>query len=271
MSAKPLGLIAGKGKLPALFVGEAAARGLEVAVVTFDKDSRDALLRLTPNVKMVGLGQAGALMKAFREAGAVEITMLGKVDKRVLFENPKFDLRALSLIKNLDFQNDDAVMAAVVSELEKDGFKVVGQAQYLKNHMPGAGHLAGREPDARELADVEFGMRMARGIAALDIGQTVVVKDRAVVAVEAIEGTDETIERGGRITGRGAVVCKVSKPNQDSRFDIPTVGSKTVEVMAAHGASALAVEADRTLVVDIESIAGVCERHGITFIAQEMK
>lgn len=271
MSAKPLGLIAGKGKLPAMFVGEASARGLEVAVVTFDKDSRDALSLHTPNVKMVGLGQAGALLKAFKEAGVEEITMLGKVDKRALFENPKFDLRALSLLKNLDFQNDDAVMSAIVSELEKDGFKVVGQAQYLQNHMPAAGHLAGRRPDERELADIEFGMRMAKGIAALDIGQTVVVKGRAVVAVEAIEGTDEAIERGGRIAGSGAVVCKVSKPMQDSRFDIPTVGSRTLEIMAAHGVSALAVEAGKTLVVDIVSMADICERHGIAFTAQELK
>jgi hypothetical protein len=137
--------------------------------------------------------------------------------------------------------------------------------------MPGAGHLAGRRPDERELADIEFGMRMARGIAALDIGQTVVVKDRAVLAVEAIEGTDETIERGGRIAGPGAVVCKVSKPNQDSRFDIPTVGPGTVEIMAAHGASALSVEAGRTLVVDIASIAEICGRHGISFTAQDIK
>ena len=271
MSAKTLGLIAGRGRLPELFIGEASARGFDVAVVTFDKESRDALSLLTPNVTMVGLGQAGALMKAFKKAGAVEITMLGKVDKRALFKNPKFDLRAVSVLKNLDFQNDDAVMAAIVLELEKDGFKVVGQAQYLKNHMPGAGHLAGRKPDKRELADIEFGMRMARGIAALDIGQTVVVKDRAVVAVEAIEGTDEAIGRGGRIAGMGAVVCKVSKPNQDARFDIPTVGSGTAQVMATCGASALAVEAGRTLVLDIAAIAEICERHGIAFIAQELK
>lgn len=271
MSGKPLGLIAGKGRLPALFIGEASARGLEVAVVTFDKESRDALSLLTPNVKMLGLGQAGALIKAFKEAGAVEITMLGKVDKRALFENPKFDLRAVSLLRNLDFQNDDAVMAAIVRELEKDGFRIVSQAQYLKNHMPGAGHLAGRRPDERELADIEFGMRMAKGIAALDIGQTVVVKDRAVVAVEAIEGTDEAIERGGRVAGPGAVVCKVSKPGQDSRFDIPTVGPGTVEIMAAHGASALSIEAGRTLVVDIASIAEICDRHGIAFTGQDLK
>jgi hypothetical protein len=271
MSATPLGLIAGKGRLPALFIAEASARGLEVAVVTFDKESRDTLSLLAPNVKMVGLGQAGALIKAFKEAGAVEITMLGKVDKRALFKNPKFDLRAVSVLKNLDFQNDDAVMSAIVLELEKEGFKVVNQVEFMKKHMPGAGHLAGRRPDERELADIEFGMRMARGIAALDIGQTVVVKDRAVVAVEAIEGTDEAIERGGRIAGPGAVVCKVSKPSQDSRFDIPTVGPGTVEIMAAHGASALAIEAGVTLVVDIQSIAEICVRHNISFTAQELK
>lgn len=271
MSAKPLGLIAGKGRLPALFIGEATARGFEVAAVTFDKESLDALSPLTPNIRMVGLGQAGALIKAFKEAGAEEITMLGKVDKRALFENPKFDLRAVSILKNLDFQNDDAVMAAVVLELEKEGFKVVSQIQYLKDHMPGVGHLAGRKPDGRELADIEFGMRMAKGIAALDIGQTVVVKDRAVVAVEAIDGTDETIERGGRIAGSGAVVCKVSKPGQDSRFDIPAVGPGTVEAMAAHGASALAIEAGKTLVVDIASVSEICARHGITFTAQELR
>ncbi|MBI4667319.1 MAG: UDP-2,3-diacylglucosamine diphosphatase LpxI [Nitrospinae bacterium] len=264
---KPLGLIAGKGSLPRIFIREAQSRGRGVAVVVFGEEEASGLAEIAPNLAHLGLGQAGKVINTFKKAGVEEITLLGKIDKRVLYKNPKFDLRALSILKNLDLKNDDAVMNAVVGELNKEGFTVVSQAMFLKDHMPPAGLLAPREPDGRERNDMEFGMRMAKGVAGLDIGQTVVVKDGAVVAVEAIEGTDEAIERGCRICGPGGVVCKVSKPAQDDRFDIPTVGPKTVEVMELFGASALCIEAGKTLVVDAPGMAEICRRANITFLA----
>ncbi len=263
----PLGLIAGKGDLAAVLIRKVKSEGRLVVVVTFDKNSRKELSKETENVHYVGLGQVAKVIKTFRDAKVCEVAFVGKVDKRVLFENPRFDLRALSLLKNLEERSDDAIMLAIVAELEKEGLPVASQMDLFKELFPRAGVLSRRPPNKRERADVEFGMKMARGIAALDIGQTVVVRDSAVVAVEAIEGTDETIERGGRIAKKGAVVCKVSKLNQDPRFDVPTVGIGTVETMIRVKASALAIEGGATLVVDLPAMARLCGRNKIAFIA----
>ncbi|MBI5815402.1 MAG: LpxI family protein [Nitrospinae bacterium] len=267
MKHKPAGLIAGKGELPAIFAREAVCAGREVVAVVFDQAAAELLAPIVSSVNLMGLGQAGKVISTFKKSGVTEITMLGKVDKRVLYKNPKFDLKALSIMRSLDLKNDDAVMNAITGALEKEGFTVVSQTEFLKHHMPGAGLLAGRAPLEAQRADITFGMKMARGIAAMDIGQTVVVKDGAVLAVEAIEGTDEAIERGARIAGEGAVVCKVAKPDQDERFDVPAVGVTTVETMGRFKASVLAVEAGKTLVVDMPAMEQVCSRYGISFVA----
>jgi len=267
MPQNPIGLIAGKGALPSVFAGEAKSAGRKVVAIAFDSEVAEVLAKHVDEIHELGLGQAGKLISTFKKSGVTEITMLGKVDKRVLYQNPKFDLKALSILKNLDLKNDDAVMVAVVNTLEKEGFRVIQQTEYLVRHMPHQGHLAGRPLTDAEKDDISFGMKMARGIAALDIGQTVVVKDGAVLAVEAIEGTDEAIERGARICEEGAVVCKVAKPEQDLRFDIPTVGVTTVETMGRFKAGVLAIEAGKTLVVDVETMSKVCDRYNIAFVA----
>jgi len=266
----PLGLIAGKGELPALAIGLRAAKKEPVVVVTFDKESYERLLALKADmaqVNLVGLGQASKIIKIFHQAGVAQVAFAGKVDKRVLYENPRFDLRALAILKRATPKNDDAIMRSIVQELESEGMAVVSQLEMFRDLAPGRGKLARRKPKQTEQADVEFGMKMAKGIAALDIGQTVVVKNGAVVAVEAIEGTDEAIARGGKIAKEGAVVCKVSKPAQDLRFDVPTVGTDTVESMVRVGASTLAIEADMTMVVNMEETIRLCDLHKIAFVA----
>lgn len=263
----PLGVIAGKGDLPRLLVREAKSAGRRVAAIAFDKTSASALSDIADDIHVVGLGQAGRTIGALRGAGVVEVVFVGKVDKRVLFKNPRLDVKAISILRRLKGGADDVIMGGIAGELEREGFKVVSQADILKNLMPGPGVLSKREPGEREWEDIRFGMTMARGIAGLDIGQTVVVRDGAVLAVEAIEGTDEAIERGGGIAGKGAVVCKVSKPRQDPRFDIPTVGANTVETMAKVRASVLAIEAGATVVAGMEETVRLCGRKGIAFVS----
>lgn len=262
-----MGLIAGNGGLPAIVIRLMAARKRPVVAVTFDKRSFDNLAGEGADLRQVGLGQASKVIGIFRGAGVKEVAFAGKVDKRAIYENPRFDLRALSILGRAALKNDDAIMNAIVAELEKEGMTVASQMELLRDMIPGPGNLARRKPGRKEERDVAFGMRMAKGIAALDIGQTVVVKDGAVVAAEAIEGTDEAIMRGGRIAGPGAVVCKVSKPRQDPRFDVPTVGRDTVEAMIACGASVLAIEARATLVVNLTETAALCAANKISFVS----
>ncbi|VAX15817.1 UDP-2,3-diacylglucosamine pyrophosphatase [hydrothermal vent metagenome] len=262
-----LGLIAGKGDLPAIFAREAKHQGMKVVAITFDKDSEIITSREADETHLLGLGQAGKVIKTFHGANISQIAMIGKIDKRVIFKNMKFDLRALKILNNMKRKNDDNFMLAVVAELESEGFKIINQTAILKNHMPGAGQFTRRKPTGQELEDIRFAMEMARGIAALDIGQTVIVKDKAVLAVEAIEGTDEAIERGSLIARKGAIVVKVSKPKQDPRFDVPTVGINTVETMARFNATALAVEAGKTVVVNKDKMVEICDRHKIAFVA----
>jgi len=262
-----VGLIAGKGDLPTLLIRKLISSGRRVVVITFDKASHKSLQKEAGEVYRVGLGQADRIINTLKSAKVTDVAFAGKVDKRALFENPRFDLRALSIMKKLHTRNDDSIMTAIVEELEKEGMSVLSQVGILGNLMPSSGILGKHAPSPKQREDMEFGLRMARGIAALDIGQTVIVKDGAVVAVETIEGTDETILRGGSVARKGAVVCKVSKPRQDPRFDVPTVGAGTIRTMARVKASVLAIEADATLVVDLESTVKLCNRHRIAFVA----
>lgn len=262
-----LGLIAGAGELAPIFVREARKTGRKVVAVTFDKESEKLMAGEADEVYRLALGQAGKVFKTFHGADVTEVAMIGKIDKRAIFKNPKFDMRAISILAKMKTKNDDTFMLTIVSELEKEGFKVINQTEILKALMPGKGHLSKRKPTDDELADIEFGMKMAKGVADLDIGQTVIVKKRAILAVEAIDGTDETIKRGGEIAGKGAVVCKVSKPHQDQRFDVPAVGENTIKTMVAHNVGVLAIEAGKTVVVNEDKMSRLCDKHKIVFVA----
>lgn len=263
----PVGVIAGAGDLPLLMEQALAAAGRAAVFITFDPRQRDRLAARGAHASLFGLGEVNKIIAALKASGAREVAFAGKVDKRVLWRKPWLDTRARSILRNAGKLNDDAIMLAIVAELEKEGLPVASQAELLRAVMPGPGPLTLRAPDAREQADIAFGMEMARGIAALDIGQTVVIHQLAVMAAEAIEGTDEAIARGAKIAGADAVVCKVSKPKQDPRFDVPTVGPGTIETMARVKASCLAFEAGATLVVSQNETVALANRHHIAVVA----
>ena len=194
--------------------------------------------------------------------------MIGKVTKELLFNGAvQPDARMLQLIMSLPDRKDDTIMMAFVRELAKAGIQAFDQTALIRKLMPRRGTITKREPTEQERKDMEFGFRIAKELGRFDIGQTVVVKNRAVMALEAIEGTDACIERGGKLAYGGAVVAKASKPQQDSRFDVPTVGYRTIEQMAQVGATALAIEAGKTLLVEREQMIALADAKGISIVA----
>ena len=214
-----------------------------------------------------GVGQVGGIIKALKERQVDRVLFVGKVDKKLIYRRKKLDLRAARVLLSLSDFSDDSILSAAIKELAKEGIKVVGQKEVLAGMVPGPGMLGGVPVNDNVMADVAFGFHMARQVGDLGIGQTVVVKGRCVVAVEAVEGTDEAIRRGGELVGPGVVVVKVKRPSQSPLLDVPTVGLKTLEVMREVKARALAVEAGETLVLCLEDMVKVAEMAGISLLA----
>lgn len=263
-----IGLIAGKGYLPVLWAQEAGKHGREVYAYQLFDDPVDYLLEdSVDQVKKVNIGQLDQLIKTLCADQIKQLVMIGKVEKSSLFQGLTLDLRMKSLLGKLRDLNDDSIMLGIVNELAGEGIEVIKQSTYLEHLLVGSGVLTKKQPDEQLLSDMIYGFKMAREIGRLDIGQTVVVKNKAVLAVEAIEGTDQAIIRGGRIGGSGAVVAKVSKPQQDFRFDIPTVGETTLSNLIGIKAGALVIEAERTFLIDKESFINEAEGNGIIVMA----
>ena len=266
-SNSPLGLIAGSGTLPKIVCETASQRGVPVAAVAFDAKTKE-LINGHADVKLLGLGQANSVIKHFADAGVKNICLAGKIEKVSLFSKIAFDSRALKLMKNLLFQKSDtAIMKLVIDELEGEGFKVVKQTDWLSSLLPQKSLLGRQKPNAQVKSDFEFGMKICREIARRDIGQTIIVKEGVVLAVEAVEGTDEAIKRGCGLGGKNCVMIKHSRPKQDFRYDIPTIGPDTAALLAKHKAAGLAVEAMRTLAIEREKTISICDRAGIAFAA----
>jgi len=264
---KRLGLIAGSGDLPILLADEAKSKGLDVISIAFTEESAKSLKPFSAVVYKYGIGEAGKILKSLKNERVKDVAMVGKVEKRLLFQNLKFDLKAIKILSRLRNKNDDTIMLAIINELEKEGMKVLDQFLFLKRLFPSKGNLTKYKPDKRENSDIEYGFTIAKEIAGLDIGQTVVIKDKTILAVEAIEGTDETIKRGCSLCKRGAVVVKVAKPNQDPRFDVPTIGIRTIETIIEGKASAITIEADKTMVVNIDKVINMAEENGVSITA----
>lgn len=262
-----LGLLAGAGKLPVECARAARQIGYEVYAIGLLPETDSQLAEIATDYKQISVAQLDAILSYLKGSGVQRVTMLGKVTKELLFNGAvKPDARMLQLIMSLPDRSDDTIMMAFVRELAMNGFQAFDQTALIRKLIPRRGIITEREPSAAERKDLELGFMIAKELGRLDIGQTVVVKNRAVMALEAIEGTDECILRGGKLANGGAVVTKVSKPNQDNRFDVPTVGKKTVEVMAEVGATALAIEADKTLLVDREATVAFANEKGIAII-----
>ena len=256
----PLGLIAGNRSLPFLFAREARARGQRVIAVGFTGETNPALANEVDELVWLRVGQLGAMIQAFTQRNVKQCVMLGQIAPRNLFE-VRPDFRAVSLLFRLKEKNAHTVFGAIGAELARDGVELIPAVPWLQAWMPGPGFHAGPKLTETQQSDLAFGGRMARAISRLEIGQTVVVKDGTVLAVEGFEGTDACLERGGKLAGKGggAVAVKMAKPDHDLRFDLPCIGTRTLEVAAAAGLKVLGFEAGRTLLLDrpeLEANAG---------------
>lgn len=264
-----IGIVAGGGQFPLLFAEAARKAGREVVVVAHEGETDPALTDLADRTYWIKLGQLGKLIKHFKEEGIEETVLLGTITKTKIFKDVWPDLRAMGLWNKIDTRQDDAILRAVADELEKDGIRVVESTIYLKELLFPKGVLTRKKPSSDQLDDIRFGWQIARATGNLDIGQCVVVRNRSVLAVEAIEGTDAAIKRGGILGKEKTVVVKLRKPNQDLRFDLPAVGPGTVKGMAAVKAAVLAVEAGQAVLFDREDLIMEADNAGIIVLGIE--
>ena len=267
MSQETIGLIAGKSQFPILFARAARARGLRVAAVAFAGDALAELAAEVDSLAWVRLGELGKIIKAFKAEGVSRAAMCGGVTKPRMFTDAHPDWRTLTLLPRLRHLADDGVLRLFADYLAEKGVAIMPSHELLPELLAPAGNYTRRPPTAEEKSDAELGWRLAHELGKLDIGQAVVVKGKAVVAVEAMEGTDACIRRGGELAGPGAVVIKRCKPGQDRRFDLPAVGADTVAVMAEAGATCLVIEAGRTLAFDRAEMTRRAEVAGICLLA----
>jgi DUF1009 family protein len=256
-------LIAGNGRFPFLVAAGARRAGRRVVAVAIREEASPELESDVDELHWVGLGQLGRCIEALRAAGATEAVMAGQVKHRQIFSDVVPDLKMVGVLARLAFNNTDSLIGAVAEALGREGITLLPSTAFLQDELAGEGALGRRKPSRQEMQDVAYGRKVARGLAGLDLGQTAVVKDRAAVALEAMEGTDEVIRRAGRIAGPGCVVVKVAKPKQDLRFDVPVVGPGTVEAMREARAAVLAVDAGRTLLLDRGAFASAADAAGI--------
>lgn len=262
------GLIAGNGDFPFLVLEGARSRGIEMAVIAIREEASPALARVAPRLHWVSLGELSRAIELLHEEGVKHAVMAGQVKHNKIFSAIRPDWRLAKLLLSLPLKNTDSLIGAVARVLQDEGIELVDSTKFLGSLLPAEGVLTQRAPDAAEMADIAYGHTVARQIAGLDLGQTVVVRDRACVAVEAMEGTDDTIERAARIAGgQRLVVVKVSKPQQDMRFDVPVVGLRTIEVMRHANASALAIDARRTLLFERDALIRAADEAGIAIQA----
>src|SRR5213078_322291 len=267
-NANSWGLIAGNGRFPFLVLEGARSQGIDMAVIALKEEASPELEKAAKRVHWVSLGELSKTIELMHQEGVTQAVMAGQVKHNKIFSTIRPDWKLAKLLFSLPRKNTDALIGAVARVLEDEGIRLVDSTLFLKPLVPDPGVLTRRAPNEHEAEDIAYGLGVARRIASMDIGQTVVIADRACVAVEAMEGTDKTIARAARITeGKPLVVIKVSKPEQDMRFDVPVVGLPTIEQMRAAGATALAVDAGRTLLFDRVKLIDLADASGIAIQA----
>ena len=250
---KKIGLIAGEGEFPLLFAQEARSRGVEVVTVAVKNHTSAEIGRYSDKIEWISLGGLGALVQFFKQEKVQEAIMAGRVPKPDFIQGAvDADEQLLAVLAKTPDHRDTTLLNALISELERSGIRLLDSSLFLQSHLAREGVLGKQNPSSDHWKDIELGKEAAKKLGDLDIGQTVVVKNRAVVAVEGLEGTDETVRRAGKIAGEGIVVVKMARPKQDMRFDIPVVGLKTLETLAQVKASVLAIEAGKTLILQQE-------------------
>jgi DUF1009 family protein len=271
--AQKLGLIAGNGRFPFLVLDAARAMGHDVVVIAIkeeaSKEIEEAAARSPrADVHWVSIGQLGTFLQILKDNHITEAVMAGQVKHIKIFGGFVPDLTAMSLMGRLKGMNTDALIGAVADLMRERGVELVNSATFLDPMLAREGQLSDRAPTEAERKDLEFGYRMADAIAGLDIGQTIAVKHQAVVAVEAMEGTDETIARAGHLAGDGVTIIKVAKPNQDMRFDVPIVGLATIQAMRIARASVLSIDAGQTLIFDRDAFFASANEAGIAVVGR---
>ena len=265
--SKKIGLIAGDGELPIKLAQSASKKGHEVICVSLSPTNQKELTKCCGKTYSSGPGEIEKILSIIKNEEIKELSFIGKVHKGMLLRNPRLDKKAISLIMQKKKLNDDEIMLTAVEELEKEGIHVIDQSIFLQDLLVPQGILGRYEPDEEQKSTIEYGFNIAKEMGRLDIGQTVVVKNRMILAIEAIEGTDKAIERGCRLARADAIVVKVSKPNQDKRFDIPTVGMNTLKMMKKYRAKILAVEAGETFIAQKEEMIKFADENKMVFIA----
>src|SRR5881628_2338946 len=262
------GLIAGNGRFPFLVLEGARSQGIDMAVIAIKEEADPELSRCVQRLHWVSLGELSKTIDLLHQEGVTQAVMAGQVKHNKIFSAIRPDWKLAKLLFSLPRKNTDALIGAVARVLEDEGIRLVDSTLFLKPLVPDPGVLTRRAPNEHEAEDIAYGLGVARHIAGMDVGQTVVIAERACVAVEAMEGTDETIARAARIAGgKRLVVVKVSKPGQDMRFDVPVVGLPTIEQMRGAGATALAVDAGRTLLFERAKLIELADGAGIAIQA----
>jgi DUF1009 family protein len=269
MDSRKIGIIAGGGQFPLLFIEAARKAGRLVYVAAHRSETDEAVAAAADEACWVKLGQLGRIIKFFKSNGIAETVFLGTITKTQIFRDVMPDIKGLTLWNKIDNRQDDAILRAVAGALEQEGIRVLESTLYLEHLLFPKGVLTRKKPSKSQRRDIEFGWHHARAIGRLDIGQCVVVRDCSVMAVEAIEGTDATILRGGMLAREQSVVVKLRKPSQDFRFDLPATGIKTIESMAQVKAAVLAVEAGQSLLFDRDRMIEAAERASIVVVGVE--
>jgi len=262
-----LGLIAGNGKFPFLVLEGAKRAGTSVAVAAIREETDPAIEQAADSMVWVGIGQLGKMLRFFKEEGVDKAIMAGQVKHVQIFSRAVPDVRMLKMLLRLPRRNTDALIGAVANELASEGIELIDSTFFLKDQLPHTGTLTKREPDERERTDLEYGLEIARAIAGMDLGQTIVVRDRACVAIEAMEGTDAVIRRAGDLVRGRLTVVKIAKPDQDMRFDVPVVGVPTIQSMKESGATCLSLTAGKTLMFEREEMIKLADKHRIAIVA----
>ncbi|MDD2715457.1 MAG: UDP-2,3-diacylglucosamine diphosphatase LpxI [Candidatus Wallbacteria bacterium] len=258
-----IGLVAGAGRFPLILAQAARNHGYQVLAVAIKEEADKSISKVSDKLIWLSVGELDRIVNTFLEEKISEVFMAGKIKKTIMYTDIKLDERLQKLLNNLKNRNDDVILGAFVSELTRQGINVRNSAELIPDMMAGEGVLTREKPDEGVLEDIRYGFKMAKLVAGLDIGQTVVVKKKAVLAVEAIEGTDSAILRGGELARGGIIVAKVARPNQDMRFDIPVIGIKTIETLIEARAEAMVVEAGKTLILDKKEFLELAEEHRI--------
>ncbi|MBQ9571930.1 MAG: UDP-2,3-diacylglucosamine diphosphatase LpxI [Acidaminococcaceae bacterium] len=264
-----LGLLAGIGHLPVDVAQSAKKLGYKVVAIAVVADTDPELPENADVFYTINVGKVGKILQTLKQHGVKNVTMIGKVTKEVLYKNGVVvpDLTTIRVLASLPDRKDDTIMNAIVKLIEDEGMHVMDQTELIRPLLPEPGVLTKRKPTEQEWEDMRFGFRMAKELGRLDIGQTVVVKNRAVMALEAIEGTDACILRGGFLGKGGVIVAKTAKPAQDNRFDMPSVGTTTLTSMIHAGATGIVIEAGRTLLVDRKRTLAMAEEKNITIVS----